>query len=144
MRISDWSSDVCSSDLREDARTAGALRVEYGARRRRTATRDEGIGVVDLGDIPCTPDREGQPARRRRLQLGFDTMALGVDVEQARDIRGAADRGQLQILGVEIIAGQVEADAVVEERGLDPRFIRHRFLLKIGRASCRERVCQYV
>src|SRR3546814_4851296 len=72
MRISDWSSDVCSSDLREDARTAGALRVEYGARRRRTATRDEGIGVVDLGDIPCTPDREGQPARRRRLQLGFD------------------------------------------------------------------------
>src|SRR3546814_9184600 len=69
MRISDWSSDVCSSDL-------------------------------------------------------------GVDVEQARDIRGAADRGQLQILGVEIIAGQVEADAVVEERGLDPRFIRHRFRLE--------------
>src|SRR3546814_18721118 len=117
MRISDWSSDVCSSDLREDARTAGALRVEYGARRRRTATRDEGIGVVDLGDIPCTPDREGQPARRRRLQLGFDPMARGVDVEQARALSGAADRGQLQVIGCGIIAGPAIGRASVWTRG---------------------------
>src|SRR3546814_13160531 len=139
MRISDWSSDVCSSDLpafdhlvvrkfdraveeeldlrtiipvgegvdravadgdfiarcpverelrrlrqlvavdREDARTAGALRVEYGARRRRTATRDEGIGVVDLGDITCTPARKGQPAARPRRPPASQTQAPGCD-----------------------------------------------------------------
>ena len=65
-------------------------------------------------------------------------MALGIDVEQAGDVRRAADRRQLKILGIEIIAGEVEADAVVEEGGLDPRFIRHRLFLIGGRNHARE------
>src|SRR3546814_8652449 len=53
MRISDWSSDVCSSDL---ADVEGALGkafgelVEAGARRHRRGHRDDGVVVLGLGD----------------------------------------------------------------------------------------------
>src|SRR3546814_10009252 len=77
MRISDWSSDVCSSDL------AGGLR----------AVRDD----------------EGDLGGKARLRAGPD-QRLQV---------GAAARNE------------------------DPQLHR-RHLSEIGRASCRERVCQYV
>src|SRR3546814_4726408 len=67
MRISDWSSDVCSSDLRHDA-------VEH-----------------------------------------FDDGHLGAEVA--------------------VEAGEFDADRARSD---------HQQLFKIGRASCRERVCQYV
>src|SRR3546814_2722427 len=84
MRISDWSSDVCSSDLRiERART-------------------------DVGDEP------GQ--KPRDLRIGRP-IVLG----------GRRDR----LRGPKLI----DLDHV----GHDPALHR-----QIGRASCRERVCQYV
>src|SRR3546814_9268694 len=51
MRISDWSSDVCSSDLRIDGfggSSGGTARVRRGrdrCRRRRTARRDRSQGT---------------------------------------------------------------------------------------------------
>src|SRR3546814_1356457 len=84
MRISDWSSDVCSSDL-----VAGA-----------------GGGVDGGGD--------GVEARLRGLPLG---QARAGDLEGADLGDGGADH-----------AGEGGVAAPQE----------------IGRASCRERVCQYV
>src|SRR3546814_15833511 len=82
MRISDWSSDVCSSDLR--------------------ATRQ----VDDLGRLRLD--------LRIALVIGEANQSVGVG-------------------HVQIIAHQRHAERRVEV-----------FQKKIGRASCRERVCQYV
>src|SRR3546814_6305019 len=80
MRISDWSSDVCSSDLVETAvREAPGEQVEPGARRHRGRDGDDLVVMFGLGD-----------------------QALGEHLGIARRPR------------------------------------------QIGRASCRERVCQYV
>src|SRR3546814_3863652 len=86
MRISDWSSDVCSSDLRED--------------RENTEGPD-----LETGDV-------------RRLLDGV--LVVAECVEEAEI--GPADDLETDFLGV---AGDSGAE-------------------KIGRASCRERVCQYV
>src|SRR3546814_6246134 len=80
MRISDWSSDVCSSDL-------------IGPRQGLVAQPVAGVGGV--GDQ--LPEEH----------LLFAVERVGDDVEQPADL------------------------------GLEPH-------LQIGRASCRERVCQYV
>src|SRR3546814_3873635 len=81
MRISDWSSDVCSSDL------------------------FLGFAIVD--QLDGTPREDAAIA----LQIG---VPCGV-ADFARQDLGDVDRGRFQRLGQEI-----------------------------GRASCRERVCQYV
>src|SRR3546814_3080693 len=86
MRISDWSSDVCSSDLLD-----GVALV------RRQAFADGGrIGAA----APVAGD-----------ELRHQAEALGEALPQGREV-----------------AGLVHQHAVAE----------------IGRASCRERVCQYV
>src|SRR3546814_1039912 len=84
MRISDWSSDVCSSDLL--ARVARDLEAEVGR-----VARD-------------VPGAQAAFAVQPLLQLGLDP--------------GHGD-----------VAGQPVAQEALEQ---------------IGRASCRERVCQYV
>src|SRR3546814_9260822 len=86
MRISDWSSDVCSSDL--PARPARA------GRRRMTLA----------GEIRC------------------DTVAGDVTRHRNRAVAPSA---------------AVELSVLVPFYGADPS------TLQIGRASCRERVCQY-
>src|SRR3546814_2613928 len=93
MRISDWSSDVCSSDL--------LLRVGADAR---------------ADDRQADPDHPRQTARRHA----------------ASDARGEAVAvgPQAQILSVRQAAPILPRSA----HGIS----------KIGRASCRERVCQYV
>src|SRR3546814_4603487 len=78
MRISDWSSDVCSSDL-EHAR--------IGVEQRRVHPRRRGI--------------------RTRAEVDVDDRFVGIPAEEQRHLTGI-------------------------------------FGLEIGRASCRERVCQYV
>src|SRR3546814_4581990 len=88
MRISDWSSDVCSSDLM-DGRTADD---RAGGR-----TFRKGVGGADrFGG--------GLPRAGRRGERGLDPIAR-------------------------LVLGQGHADHAGRE---------------IGRASCRERVCQYV
>src|SRR3546814_5219385 len=83
MRISDWSSDVCSSDLGVFAR-------------------DGQMG--GLGDLATTTEGDPIDGHDHRLGKGFE----------ARRHRLAA-----------------------------PHKVPHRYV-QIGRASCRERVCQYV
>src|SRR3546814_12187224 len=99
MRISDWSSDVCSSDL------------------------------LKIADRPC--------------QLGFQRMLI--------------TRGFDKLAGAEtlILLHRLEALARAMRQTLRREFqtsivklrLRHRHraaVEQIGRASCRERVCQYL
>src|SRR3546814_12111286 len=114
MRISDWSSDVCSSDLAEAEQACNAVGEAFGladveaarhleSRRRRVVDHDRQHGVaVGLGDQP---------------------------VETYRAIFGPAIGPAFGNLG---LPGNREAFAVTLKGQ------------QIGRASCRERVCQYV
>src|SRR3546814_10429648 len=100
MRISDWSSDVCSSDL------LGAEILLHLA----DETAGEGAQVRHLQRVVR---RDDEP---KMVAIIF--AALG------------------KFLRVEVIAARAE------QPGLLP--IPGNALAEIGRASCRERVCQYV
>src|SRR3546814_17319933 len=97
MRISDWSSDVCSSDLEVAAR--------------------------DLV--------------RNALRMRPDRIILG-------EVRGAEAIEMLQAMST----GHDGSMATIHANSARDAFGRLEMLLgfggKIGRASCRERVCQYV
>src|SRR3546814_17918076 len=101
MRISDWSSDVCSSDL-ADADRGTVLQVDDRARRQQVLRRQVGPGDGEV--LALLVD----DAHDRAQVLALRAATLGI---------GDLARGQ---------AGQVVG------------------LLEIGRASCWERVCQYV
>src|SRR3546814_5282449 len=96
MRISDWSSDVCSSDLRIDFEGADA-NARYGPPQR----------ASPQGAQPCR--QLGQVER-------FAEIVIGPAIQTLDPIFDEIARGQ-----------QENGDG-------------H----EIGRASCRERVCQYV
>src|SRR3546814_13435684 len=111
MRISDWSSDVCSSDLRvQHAHDFGTLLVH-----------GQGVEIVDLA-VFRWPHR----MRQRAGILGELARA------QQPHILDPLDRTRVGIGGELLIAEHGEPFL---ERELKPA---------IGRASCRERVGQYV
>src|SRR3546814_10880640 len=91
MRISDWSSDVCSSDL------CAAFELDAV---------DVGVGGV----------------RGNADERVADSVAVGIEARGARD---------LHVLIAAEEAGEPYVHAPVQHG-------------EIGRASCRERVCQYV
>src|SRR3546814_14440015 len=97
MRISDWSSDVCSSDLE-------AL---------------ETTGLADSADKPAGVLAHGQ---KQWLEIGM-LLVQNADV----------------LLLDEPVAGMSH-----EEREETGNLLRRIGGQQIGRASCRERVCQYV
>src|SRR3546814_19199663 len=99
MRISDWSSDVCSSDLR----------------------------------MPEPQHHLEQTARD--LQLALDRL-VGIGIGAERNHRTLVAR--LAQLGIE----QRRSIRLVKQLGLEIEARRKGE--KLGRASCRERVCQYV
>src|SRR3546814_18321108 len=97
MRISDWSSDVCASDLDEAHQEGGPRYLELDHE------------VADAGE------GEGQPHVEEALVIGIGA-----------DHRKEEDHGKQQ---ADTDAGQAR---------------ENRDEAEIGRASCRERVCQYV
>src|SRR3546814_9536346 len=105
LRISDWSSDVCSSDL-----------VQTG--------KDQVGGLVDRV-VVAVP--EGQPGGREAAG------AITDEVDDGGELGGHGDPG------VRRLAGHYKAC-----RPAHPVYWADDFQRKIGRASCRERVCQYV
>src|SRR3546814_5151709 len=101
MRISDWSSDVCSSDLA----ACGALEIVPWAR------------VVNLAR-----------ALDEIAEAGY--WRIGLD--------GEAD---------ELLQTAIGTSRIALVLGAEGKGLRHNSMAhcdKIGRASCRERVCQYV
>src|SRR3546814_6379053 len=112
MRISDWSSDVCSSDL-------DALR--------------GGIGLVGADDIDRAlgaVEAEAHARADRDLALGWGRGQFGGGGARVPIAQFALTR-----LGFGRIGG---------ERLFDSLHLVADQAKKIGRASCRERVCQYV
>src|SRR3546814_10987222 len=99
MRISDWSSDVCSSDLRDRVDAAG---VERGDDR-------FGTDIAEEGDLA--------PLAFRQRMFAAAEQYVGLDAQRRQFPHAVLGRLGLQLA-----------------RRRD----------KIGRASCRERVCQYV
>src|SRR3546814_13120812 len=122
MRISDWSSDVCSSDLPTAEADGGSIADLLGAAGARTyktvggAARDFAQNTYDFSaDILNTPAYLYEAMVGAEEPL-YRTGGLELpEIEQPPDLLNQLVRG----------TGTV---------GLG----------KIGRASCRERVCQYV
>src|SRR3546814_15975514 len=98
MRISDWSSDVCSSDLRRHAEQLGGLRIEAAA----------GIvaGVVDrLGHRGTVRQRSAQPGGPLGRGVGLRREA-GRFLEDAVEVEAAEAGGLRQIRSEERRVGK--------------------------------------
>src|SRR3546814_4969249 len=114
MLISDWSSDVCASDRPQQQLLAQALHAGGTAQ-----ILDPQLTQVDLEVV-------GHP---RQQVLQRDAVFLAGQLQ--------AD-GDLEIVPVLTAGVQVHQHL----RQVEEHRLRNRD--KIGRASCRERVCQYV
>src|SRR3546814_17129562 len=114
MRISDWSSDVCSSDLQ-------------------LAVLHDRDPICDLGDHAEIMRNEQHTRLMAGLQLLEQTEDLGLcrDIQRRRRLV-CDDDGGLQNTR-HSNHGPLTLPTV--------KFVR---LCEFGRASCRERVCQYV
>src|SRR3546814_326886 len=130
MRISDWSSDVCSSDL---AIRNGAVVVQRGKNMADFLEYVVNAHHIEKGLLLTRERRVGQVFGRRRRAHGERPAAIGVEggksaahglLERSGERRVddpltdfLADRGQFAyVVGVE--RGQALADALVELRGL--------------------------
>src|SRR3546814_14567454 len=120
MRISYWSSDVCSSDLGIDARIGLQKIVEL-------LEFDPGGAHLDLEIFEMAERIEPGMRLQRRL-----TEHIGMNIE-GRGARTArlADIGQVIDLPIDACGHQFDFGLGVEVAE------------EIGRASCRERVCHY-
>src|SRR3546814_6756353 len=133
MRISDWSSDVCSSDLpmlrTTIATPMGALAISGdGERLTRLAwAMDETPGAEAVADDPLL--REA----RRQIEAWFAGRLTRFDLPltPAASPRGAVLRAAI----VAIPHGETASYGQVARSGESGQ---------IGSASCRERECQYV
>src|SRR3546814_6560632 len=137
MRISDWSSDVCSSDLNPEfpipARPMpSSLLVED-----ETAIADTGLDALRAEGFEARHCLTGQEALRAAGERVHDLAILDVGLP---DIGGFALcrelRRERDLPVIFLTARGAEADRVLGlELGADD-------YVEIGRASCRERVCQ--
>src|SRR3546814_9232797 len=109
MRISDWSSDVCSSDLNE----------RISSVQPNDAPATQGETVIDGTGGTLVP---GLYEMHGHISQGGALLNVAAGITSVRDMGNENDvlDGLIQRVDARTIAGQ------------------------IGRASCRERVCQYV
>src|SRR3546814_14289593 len=107
MRISDWSSDVCSSDL---------------------PFKQFGDMIVDLGLADaCDPQRKGHIVECRQMRDETEILKHHPDPQPER-----------------WKARTRHGDDILPEQRHEPPAWPLRQIKQIGRASCRERGCQYV
>src|SRR3546814_17016254 len=118
MRISDWSSDVCSSDLTPNGRDLFALALaKHGLSRRDVAPNVNlfrGVRVGDDGSLELAPP--SAPGSEVVLRCDLDVLVTIVNVPHPNDDRPAYTAGRLRVTAWP----------------------------EIGRASCRERGWPYV
>src|SRR3546814_1884149 len=98
MRISDWSSDVCSSDLAAAARQARVDRGEdviVGVNKYRLQDEDE----IEILDVDNAKVREAQIARINRIKAARDEAKAQAALDALRD--GAKGKGNLLALAVD-------------------------------------------
>src|SRR3546814_6109619 len=120
MRISDWSYAVCASDL--ISLRSGFIGLPPGIRSALALTTQRGAGILDIG-----------------IAKAFHAELVNIAMDDAL-VRLRAERPQMHGLpfvggGRRQVGSQLREFFLVEIEGL---------VDKIGRGSCRERVCQYV
>src|SRR3546814_2588454 len=137
MRISDWSSDVCSSDLSQPRPAVIAIiqsSPAYGPAIQSIATR-RGDALDWQHIFVDRPDMRNRRLQQRACRAGKIWMKAEAAGHRSIGHIPAAERG------MQTLFSQCEFLA----RFIVPRpFARFMAIDEIGRASCRERVCQYV
>src|SRR3546814_14237276 len=123
MRISDWSSDVCSSDL------IGPKRVDRGkVLRHIVAQQDRGALAFDIAEVRAVlgvADQRGQRGREAPCDLRRIDQPLQFEWLQPAETIADDDPAPGHCADISTAAVQCRPQ-------------------EIGRAYCRERVCQYV
>src|SRR3546814_12335758 len=124
MRISDWSSDVCSSDLARDAERAQMLD------RCLAEFQDDSVQLVTAVSRVSERlhDLSRQAAGQAHSNLGLVANAASGAVQVAENVRSVAFSSGRLVESIAEIRYQTHASQSIEN----------------GRATCRERVCQYV
>src|SRR3546814_11725335 len=120
MRISDWSSDVCSSDLLDDESLHRLIEEEIGGFLKLTMARYDREArqefsdqlIIELAEVPLSLVAPALAEARRKLAYPERLVPLLFDFIEAR-------WSTLKTAG-------------------------ERLAKRIGRGSCRERVCTYV
>src|SRR3546814_13193592 len=133
MRISDWSSDVCSSDLKTFARKVDGGYIVKG-RKMWTSTAQEADKILLLART--TPKDECAKPTHGMSIFYTDLDRSKVEVRRIAKLgRNAVDSNAVFLDDL-----FVPDEDLVGEEGRGFKYI----LDKIGSASCRDRVCQYV
>src|SRR3546814_17475002 len=115
MRISDWSSDVCSSDLRRDAGLTGKAR----SRPQPAATIPRSGAYQDA--MPDINDRDDETQLVRRARRGQEAAFAEIYRRHARAIHSPA----LRLTGNHATAADIPQDCLLKilqfHGGLPPR-----------------------
>src|SRR3546814_17361049 len=140
MRISDWSSDVCSSDLNLRELADGTVARREEARRAAKAARKEQakkdkrrIKAIDKKLVELRKERDGLQEYLDELLVRNDPNQLGY----AEGMDESQYQGLLEECDAAVEGACNEIISLEDERAILQR-------MKIVRAACRERVCQYV
>src|SRR3546814_16678750 len=114
MRISDWSSDVCSSDL--------------------SASPVIAVTAISRPAYSLREYARHEYSLREHVAMSFREPVLVFDIETIPDLDGGRRiMGLAQMNDAEVWAAMKTQR--LPQKGTD--------FMQIGRASCRERVCQY-
>src|SRR3546814_10275847 len=105
MRISDWSSDVCSSDLK-----ARSLRI---AADRRKAVGEQGRQPrIIIGDVR----REAEVARRAQVEADFDPVDIGTAAVDRIGVEvDRREQARLNVPPIDMIGGDIDAQRLVDQ-----------------------------
>src|SRR3546814_13980090 len=135
MRISDWSSDVCSSDLARQARP-------HPVRTRRRSRPRGRAGVRARGDEAADQDEGRRPPRRHLAPGGLRAMSKTEDFKAKTDDQLAEQLGELKReafnLRFQAATGQLEKASRVQ----DVRRSEERRVGKECTSTCRARGSQ--
>src|SRR3546814_17779447 len=123
MRISDWSSDVCSSDLAPFANENQAKAANGGA-----APPDLSLMIKA---------RVGGPDYTYGILTGYHEPPEGFEMQPGLNYNAVFP-------GHQIAMPQPLSEDAVEYADGTPATVEQMSHDEIGRAACRERVCQYV
>src|SRR3546814_15552565 len=129
MRISDWSSDVCSSDLLEQARAA-CDRLVVGLNSDASVRRLKGSARPVQGEAARAAVLASLASVSRVVIFGDDTPLGLIEALRPDVLVKGADYRLDQVVGADVVQGYGGRVVLAE--------------LEIGRASCRERVGQDV
>src|SRR3546814_15901112 len=125
MRISDWSSDVCSSDLLGQIAPLHLVVEIVGAAQGKALF--DFLIWADREDVLIDCERDAAEALVKRLTLYRLRRPITIAIEPGLAVHWAPG-GDLGVVDPRL--------AELGQRWLAP--------VEIGRAACRERVCQYV